>query len=234
MVVEGDGVPIVGVGARVLDRCSVSSEFVVPLAEQPGQLPSMTDGDVSPCRRQPVLASSQEREFTGSHIPAGHLPVEAFDIGGGQRENFGGHRSDRHVIVRVPEPRLDAIRPGELDETDAVISRIRDPPEVDEGTDGHEQGENSQLDADRYDGSAPPPVAAEERSDPEEGDHDGDIAPDPVGFPLRSQTSRLSGGIVLFGFLSGRSPLERREVEITCFHRKTLTTSRLPERSALR
>src|SRR5699024_2598562 len=81
---------------------------------------------------------------------------------------------------------------------------------------------------------APPPVAAEERSDPEEGDHDGDIAPDPVGFPLRSQISRLSGGIVLFGFLSGRSPLERREVEITCFHRKTLTTSRLPERSALR
>src|SRR5699024_7929156 len=125
-------------------------------------------------------------------------------------------------------------RPGELDETDAVISRIRDPPEVDEGTDGHEQGENSQLDADRYDRSAPPPVAAEERSDPEEGDHDGDVAPDPVGFPLRSPTSPLSAGIVLFGFLSGRAPLERREVEITCFHRKTLTMSRLPDRSALR
>src|SRR5699024_3852391 len=116
---------------------------------------------------------------------------EAFDIGGGQREKLRGPSRDRQVSVRAPGPRLDAIRPGELDETDAVISRIRDPPEVDEGTDGHEQGENSQLDADRYDRSAPPPVAAEERSDPEEGDHDGDIAPDPVGFPLRSQTSRL-------------------------------------------
>src|SRR5699024_2666944 len=209
---------------------SVSSEFVVPLAEQSGQLPSMTDGDVSPCRRQPVLAPSQEREFAGPHIPTGHLPVEAFDIGGGQMEDLGGQSRDRHIIVRVPEPRLDAIRPGELDETDTVIPRIRDPPEVDEGTDGHEQGENGQLDADRYDRSAPPPVAAEECSDPEEGDYDGDIASDPVGFPLRPHLSRLSGGIVLFGFLSGRSPLERREVEISCFHRETLTTSRRPER----
>src|SRR5699024_10174245 len=129
---------------------------------------------------------------------------------------------------------LDAIRPGELNETDTVIPRFRVTTEMDEGTDGHEQGEDDQLDADRYDRSAPPPVAAEERSDPEEGDHDGDIASDPVGFPLRPQISRLSGGIVLFGFLFGRFPLERREVEICCFHRKTLTTSRRHERTVLR
>lgn len=205
-------------------------ELVVPLAEQSGQSPAMTDGNVSPCRRQPALASPEEREFAGPHFPTAHLPVETFDVGRRQREDLGWKCRDRHVIVRVPEPRLDAIRPGELDETDTVIPRIRDAPETDESTDGREQGEDDQLNAGRYNRSTPPPVVAEECSDPEEGDHDGDIAADPVGFPFRPQLSRLSGGIVLFGFLSGRFPLERREVEISCFHRKTLTRPRLHER----
>src|SRR5699024_11616625 len=75
------------------DVCSSDlSDLVMSLAEQSGQSPAMPDGDVSPCRRQPVLTSPEKREFAGSHIPAGHLPVETFDIGGGQREDLGGQR----------------------------------------------------------------------------------------------------------------------------------------------
>src|SRR5699024_7674839 len=232
VIVEGDGVPVIGVGVRVLGRCHVNSEFVVSLAEESGKLPTMTDSNVSPCRRQSSLASSEERELAGPHIPAGHLPVEAFDVGIRQRQDLRGQSRDRHIVVRIPEPRLDPSRPGELHESDPMILRIRGGPEMDESKKEHHQAEDGRLDDDRHRGSLPPPqVVDEEGCDCDDDDTESDFTPDSVwAVPFGSEVSSLTGCVILLGGFPCWLLLERREIEISCLHRKTLTSTRRPRR----